>query len=116
MTPETRHHILALCDRLSDTCGVQWDRGTNPDGQYALYGWIARPGDARDFVVLQFGPEDDGGAWIGWVTSSAEHSPHIHTAAQQAPFTTYGSDRHADIACQPIRDLFPVRDVTPWQE
>lgn len=55
---------------------IVWDRFTELDGDYNIYGWIKRKDGQRDFVLLQLyiEGEDIKG---GFVTSSAKYSAPI---------------------------------------
>lgn len=55
---------------------IVWDRFTVEDGNYDIYGWIARKDGQRDFVLLQL-YIDNGVMKGGFCTSSAKYSKHI---------------------------------------
>ncbi len=55
---------------------IEWDRFTEDDGDYNIYGWIMREDSQRDFVLLQLYIEDDK-IKGGYVTSSAKYTKEI---------------------------------------
>ena len=55
---------------------LEWDRYTENEGFYNVYGWIKRTDKQRDFLLLQF--DDSALLDVGFVTSSAKYSKAIH--------------------------------------
>jgi len=66
--------IIALLQHIKTSIPVEWDRYTDGNGFYNIYGWISRSDGQRDFLLLQF---QDDLKDINFVTSSAKYSKQI---------------------------------------
>lgn len=81
---------------------VEWDRYTQRDSSYDIYGWIARKDGKRDFVLLQL---DVVGETInaGFVTSSAKYSKEI------SEFMFGARNEHS--SCKKVAQLMQAHDT-----
>jgi len=74
MTPEIiiKYYITDMAKLLP----IVWDRFTESNGDYDIYGWITRKDGQRDFVLLQLYVDKDE-IKGGYCTSSAKYSKEI---------------------------------------
>lgn len=63
-------------DDIAKIIPIQWDRFTEKDGYYNIYGWIKRKDGERDFVLFQL-YLDNGEIKGSYCTSSAKYSKEI---------------------------------------
>jgi hypothetical protein len=64
---------LDILDAFDTVCKIEWDRYTETEDQYTCYGWIGRRDGKKDFLVVNFGKEDElKDVWF--CTSSAKYS------------------------------------------
>lgn len=75
---------------------IEWDRFTEKDGYYNIYGWIKRKDEQRDFVLFNL-YLDNGEIKGGFCTSSAKYSKEIFK------FFYGTTEGHGD--CKKIEDL-----------
>lgn len=105
MTPDAlqarrRAYVGDICNRLPL---VRWDRTAGDDGSRVVYGWVDRDDGRSDFVVLTFDlvdPVDGFDYFVGFTTSSAEHSAEFHRAIYGHQ---YADDHHP---CERVEDVF----------
>lgn len=89
--------VIDIVEKLKIAIPVEWDRYTNDDGYYIVYGWILRTDGQRDFLMIAMWETDPPEA-VFYTTSSAKYSRKIAEVI-------YGSaDDHND--CRKIDDLF----------
>lgn len=69
--------IKQVAINLSEAFPIKWDRYTESNGYYNIYGWIARADGQRDFVLLQLLWFDGVTITGGVITSSAKYSKQI---------------------------------------
>ena len=54
---------------------VRWDRFTETDTEFDIYGWIARDDGRSDFILFEVTPSKTSDDWNWWFcTSSAKYS------------------------------------------
>lgn len=92
-----KHEIEEM---LSKFPFVRWDRFTEKDGQYTIFGWIDRPQDSyKDFLVITI--YEDGDAWL--TTSSAEKHDEIMQISGALP--------HQQTTCQRVENHFSIPNM-----
>jgi len=69
--------IKQYIEYLSQHFPIKWDRYTEHEGEYNIYGWIKRKDGQRDFVLLQI-YEENGEIKGGFTTSSAKYSQALN--------------------------------------
>lgn len=88
--------IKDFIEKIAKLIPIQWDRYTEEDGEYNIYGWIKRKDGNRDFVLLQLYFEE-GKIKGGFCTSSAKYSKSIYMCL-------YGTTK-GHRSCQKIEKL-----------
>jgi len=88
--------IKVFIENMSTKFPIEWDRFTENEGTYDIYGWIERKDGKRDFVLLTLWVDNN--EVVGnFVTSSAKYSKAIYEYM-------YGtSEGHCD--CKKISEL-----------
>ena len=88
--------IKEFIESIAKLIPIDWDRFTENDGEYNIYGWIKRKDGQRDFVLLQLYLENSviKGSYC---TSSANYSKDIYMCL-------YGTTKGHSI-CQKIEKL-----------
>lgn len=71
--------VIETIRKINEWAPVIWDRFTETDGYYVVYGWIARSDGQRDFLVIQMWNTDLPSEAF-WITSSAKYSEDIERA------------------------------------
>jgi len=61
---------------LTETLGVEWDRGVVGEEHVVVYGWIRRSDGRRDFALVEIERATGQPSW--WLTSSAKYSEALH--------------------------------------
>ena len=103
MERATREWIEETLERLDM---VEWDRfvvGEDPNayGRYIeVYGWIDRPDEYKDFVLLTFYPDNEEQLY-GFTTSSDRYTKEIYRRM-------FGSDADDHNDCQRVEYTFNV--------
>ena len=69
--------IKQYIEWIAQNFPIEWDRFTEYNGEYAIYGWIQRKDGKRDFVLLQI-YEEAGEIKGGFTTSSAKYSEALN--------------------------------------
>lgn len=69
--------IKQFLESMARLIPIEWDRFTETNGQYNVYGWVKRKDGQRDFVLLQLYVEENKLKGT-FHTSSAKYSKTIH--------------------------------------
>jgi len=89
--------VSTLLDVIKKDIPVTWDRFTEYNGYYNVYGWLPRSDGQRDFLLLQALFTTGVTPELEYVTSSAKYSAKIHEIL-------YG-DTASHINCKKVKEL-----------